>query len=221
MPDIVPPVAPATPAVPATPEATPPVTPPPANPSPTVPNIGEMAIEELAKANPFVAKMAQDAAEAAQRLAEKEAADEAARVDAAQKKGEWQKLAEESGAKLKETQGQIASMKKGLDDRDALIESMLKDRLAGIPADRHALIPSEYSAMKKLEYITNNAALLGAEPVQSKGAPIPPNSSIPVTDEAKLISEYNELAGKQNRTHTENQLMLEKAKQLKELRAKK
>jgi hypothetical protein len=88
--------------------------------------------------------------------------------------------------------------------------------------DKRSLIPENVSVLNKIEYIRKNAALLGVSLIGSKGSGIPPNENDPpVNDEMKLVKEIENLMAKPNKTPQEEDLLWEKSKKLKELRAAK
>src|SRR5215510_7467584 len=58
-------------------------------------------LDELAKVNPHVARMMAEKAEADKKIAEAAEAEEKRKREEAEKKGEWQKLAEEAETKRK------------------------------------------------------------------------------------------------------------------------
>jgi hypothetical protein len=186
------------------------------------PDLSAFELEALAKANPHVARILQEKQDAEMKAKELADADEAKKQKEAQEKGEFQKLFEEASGKLKEKDGEVGKYKELVKGYTETIDALLKQMLEQVPKDKQALIPADYSSKKKLEYILANASALGAETVLKKGSDVPPNDKAPATDEAKLVAEIEELQKKGgSRTPTENTLMWEKAKQLKELRAKK
>gem|GEM_PF-2833823 len=185
------------------------------------PDLSALELETLAKANPHVARVLQEKQEAEAKAKELAEAEEKKRQEEAQKKGEFQKLYEEATGKLKERDGELGKLKESVKSYSETIDTLLNQMLEQVPKEKQALIPADYSSKKKLEYILANAAALGAETVLKKGSEVPKNDKAPVGDEAKLVAEIEELTKKANRTPTENTLMWEKAKQLKELRAAK
>jgi len=185
------------------------------------PDFSGLDLETLSKSNPHVARMLQEKTEADKKAKELADAEEARKQKEAQEKGEFQKLYEEAEAKRKEVEGNLKGLKEGLEKRDETINLVLKQALEQIPKEKQSLIPAEYGPAKKLEYILANAAALGAETVLKKGSEVPKNDKAPVGDEATLVAEIEELMKKQGRTRTEDTLLCEKSKKLKELRAAK
>ena len=185
------------------------------------PDLSAFELEALAKANPHVARMLQEKQDAEAKAKELTDAEEKKKQEEAQQKGEFQKLYEEATGKLKEKDGEVGKFKELVKGYTETIETLLTQMLEQVPKDKQALIPADYSAKKKLEYILANAAALGAETVLKKGSEIPKNAAAPLGDEAKLVTDIEELMKKSPRTKTEDTLLWEKSKLLKELRAKK
>lgn len=186
------------------------------------PDFSALELEALAKGNPHVARIMQEKAEADKKAKEAAEAEEARKAEDAKKKGEFQKLYEETTGKLTEANNEIGKLKEIVKGNSETVDNLLKQMLEQVPKERQALIPADYSAKKKLDYILANATALGVEPVLKKGTEVPKNDNPPQGDEAKLVTEIEELQKKgSKRTPTENTLMWEKAKQLKELRAAK
>lgn len=187
------------------------------------PDLSSFELEELAKTNPHVARVLQEKQEAENKAKELADAEEAKQKEEAQKKGEFQKLYEDTEAKRKQAQDELTKAQEIVKNYKGTIQGLLDSVLETIPKEKHSLIPADYSARKKLEYIMSNAAALGVEPViKTKGSGVPPHDNPPnLTEEAKLISEIDGLMKKANKTKSEQTLLWEKTKALKELRAAK
>jgi hypothetical protein len=188
-----------------------------------LPDLSQIELEQLAKTNPHVARVLQERDEAAKKAKELADAEEAKRQDDARKNGEWQKLAEEAETKRKKLEDDLIKANEIVKNHKGTIEHLLNQVLEGVPKEKQSLIPVDYSPRKKLEYIMSNATALGVEPViKTKGTKIPGNDNPPpATAEAQLMAEIDELNKKPNRTPSENNLLWEKSKKLKEVRAAK
>ena len=185
--------------------------------------LGELTIEELAKLSPAAAKLLEEktAREAADKKRE---ADEAAKAEEdAKKKGEWQKLAEERGVTIETLKKELGTKEEILGKYVGSTKQILAEVMKTIPKENVGLIPESFSPREKLEYITQNAKLLGATIVGSgKGGKVDKNDADPnATDEEKLATEIEELRKKPNKTQTELNVMFEKAQQLKKLQTAK
>jgi hypothetical protein len=182
----------------------------------------EKSLEELAKTNPAIAKLLEDKKKAEKDLSDKLAKESEERQAQLAKNGEWEKLAKEQEAeiaRLKEEDGkkfEIIGKYKGS------IKSILDATLATIPKDKIGLIPDSFSEREKLEYITKNAKLLGATIIAVKGDKVEKNEDEPnLGEEDTLRKELGELIKKgSTRTATEDNLMTEKSRKLKELQTK-
>lgn len=184
-------------------------------------DVSGLDLETLAKINPNVAKFLEEKTGLEKKLGDIETAKQKEEREKAEKNGDWQKLAEERLAKATSLEEELAKVNGQLGKYVGSVESILKDMLKTIPADKQALIPADYSARQKLEYITKNAKILGVKPIASIDKIDPSDDTPAGTDEEKLIKEFEELKAKTNRTQAEDKLMYEKASKIKELRAKK
>lgn len=180
-------------------------------------------LEALAKVNPAVAKILADKKAAEDALAAYNTDKEKSEREAAEKRGEWQTLAQT------ETQKREAA-EKALKDREDLLtkykedtDFWLKTVMATIPKEKQSLIPSEFSSRQKLRYIMENAAQLGATVPGQKAAPIDKNDAQPVTTELqKTRNELNDLVKKGSaRTREEEARMSQLAATVKKLAAEK
>ena len=186
--------------------------------------LADKSLEDLAKVNPAVAKMLEDQ-EDAKKEKEKE---EKEKKDAEDKKagedGKWQDLAEERKIKNE-------SLQKDLDKNGEILgkyvnstKEILKNVIDTIPEENRGLIPEDFSPRQQLEYITKNQKLLGAKVSQAQGGKVGKNDDTPIgTQEEELIKEIGEFTKKARDntiTAAENEIFYEKAKALKELRAK-
>jgi len=175
----------------------------------------------LAKVNPAVAKMLADTAEAKRIADEAAVTDETRKTEEAKKNGQWQQLAEENSKKLETANAKIVELQGQLAKYSQSVEEILTQVLATIPKEKHSLIPADYSNRQKLEYIMANAKMLGAT-VTNLGTKIDKSDVVPPgTEEEKLVTEIEELRKKPTRTASEDALMYDKAKLLKQLRAAK
>lgn len=174
---------------------------------PKIEDLSKADLAELAKVNPHVAKMLDDAkarTEADEKAAaEKKAADE----KAAGEKGEWQKLADTRAQELEGTKGTLKQKEEMLGKYVETTEKVLKGLLATIPKENVSLIPADFSPRQKLEYIITNAARLGAK-MNAVDGKIDKNDLTPNgTDEDKLMARMAELTTKANaRTATTAEL---------------
>jgi len=183
-------------------------------------DLSKISLDELRKANPDIAKALKDADDAKSALdkfnKEKEDADRKAKAD----QGKWQELAEEETAKRKNAENLATKSEEILNKYKSTVNGILEETIKTIPEDRRNLIPSDYSARKKLEYINNNAKVLGVSIGGKKGGEVPPNDKdINLDEESKVQKDYDELLKKgKDRTQIETAQMLELAKKLKEIR---
>lgn len=170
------------------------------------------SLEDLAKVNPTIRKMLDDQAKAA--LDAKKLAD-----DEAGKKGEWEKLA-------KDREIEINTIKADNEKKSEIVgkyiestKKVLANVFETIPKEKRGLVPASFSPREQLEYIIENAELLGAKVTNAKGTIVPENDGKPnATDEEKLQTEVNELIKKgATRTMTESQILWEKSQALKKL----
>lgn len=185
-------------------------------------DLSKVSLEDLKKANPDVAKALQEAeqlkADKAKADEEKAAADRKAKED----QGKWQDIADEEKRKRETAEGELKKSNDVLDKYKGTVNSILENTLKGVPEEKRALIPTDYSPRKKLEYITNNAKILGVNiSPANKGGEVPPgDKDINLDEESKLAKEYDELLKKgKDRTPTETQHMIELAGKIKEVRA--
>jgi len=185
-------------------------------------DIEKADLTELAKVNPNVAKFL---TEHKSMLDEKSKAETEAKTkeqEEAQKRGEWQKLYESEKSEREKTKAEHDKLYAIVGEYKKTVEEILDSYMKVVPKEKQTLIPSDYTPKKKLEYIINNAKLLGLESIVVKGGKIPPSEmQTPATDEAKLADEVNTLLAKTNRTYQENSALFEKSKKLKEMRATK
>ena len=177
-------------------------------------------LEELAKVNPEVAKFIQEQREREAKATENERKRQEDEDKKKRESGNFQQLFEETDKKLKEAEGKNLELQNIVGKYKKSTEELLADAIAQIPEDKRSLIPGDYSPLKKLEYIRNNSAIFGVSLI--KGSNVPPNENKPpLNEEMQLQKEYDELMAKPNRTFTENQIMTEKARKLKEIKAAK
>ena len=186
--------------------------------------LADKSLEDLAKVNPAVAKMLEDQ-EDAKKEKEKE---EKEKKDAEDKKagedGKWQDLAEERKTKNESLQKDLDKSGEILGKYVNSTKEILKNVIDTIPEENRGLIPEDFSPRQQLEYITKNQKLLGAKVSQAQGGKVGKNDDTPIgTQEEELIKEIDEFTKKARDntiTAAENEIFYEKAKALKELRAK-
>ena len=200
--------------------------PPPAEPpkdpeQPPTPPIdpAKASLEELAKTNPDVAKMLADKQESDNKLADLLKKGEEDERKKQQEQGKWQELYEDEQKKNADLSKELNKNQEILGKYQGSVDKILEGVMKTIPEERRGLIPSDFSSRQKLEYITQNAALLGAKVTGGDGG-VPPSDPPPVaTEEQQLIKEVQELADKQNKTAQEQELLWEKSQKLKQLQA--
>lgn len=186
------------------------------------PDVADMSIDELVKVNPELARQMKGLKDLQDWKTKKEKEEEEAKKNKAKESGKFQELFDES-EKEKET------LKKQLGEKETLlgkykgsVEKILKGVMETISKEKHSLIPDGFSPRQKLEYITQNAKLLGAKVATKVGDKIDESDDMSLTDEEKLATELQELIKKgANRTEMENEHMTQLSRKLKEIRAKK
>lgn len=185
--------------------------------------VEEADLEALGKVNPHVARMLEDAKKRADEDAKRDEEGKKKAEEEAAKKGEWQKLADERAAKLADADEKMKQKDGLLAKYKGTIEGILKKVLVSIPKEKQSLIPADYSERQKLEYIVNNAEVLGATSILGKGGDVPPNDRTPsATDEDKIVDRIEELKKKGGtRTAVEDKEMYDLAVKLKGLRLEK
>lgn len=183
-------------------------------------DLSKISLDELRKANPDIAKALQDAEDAKKALEkinkDKEEADRKSKAD----QGKWQELAEEETKKRREAEALATKSEEILNKYKSTINGILEETLKTIPEDKRGLIPKDFSARKKLDYINSNTKALGVTIGGKKGGEVPPNDKdINLDEESKVQKEYDELLKKgKDRTQIETSQMLQLAKKLKEIR---
>lgn len=185
-------------------------------------DIGKMSIEEIAKSNPIVAEALKEGKTAKEALVKAGVDAKAAEEKEAEEKGEFKRLAEERATEIKILKSDATKKDEVLTKYKGSVEKILKEVESTIPDDKKTLIPEGFSPRQRLEYITQNATFLGAKTITNSGdGKTPKNEATPAsTEEQKLAQEIDELQKKENKTPTELDTMSEKARQLKDLRAK-
>ena len=180
---------------------------------------GNKTLEELAKDNPAIQKMLDEKnqLEADKKKADADAAKAA--EEAAEKKGEWKTLAETRKAEADKLTAELAQKEEILGKYVNSTKAILKDVMATIPEENRGLIPDNFSPREKLEYISKNAKVLGAK-VGKTGGGVNPNDGDPApTEEAKLVTDIEDLRKKENKTQADHTKIFELSKKLKEVRA--
>lgn len=188
-------------------------------------DIADKSLEELAKANPAVAKMLEDQEEA-KKQKEKDDKDKKDKEDEkAAKDGKWQELAEERKMKADKLQSDLDKNGEILGKYVNSTKEILKNVIDTIPEENRGLIPEDFSPRQQLEYITKNQKLLGAKVSQAQGGKVGKNDLTPTgTKEDELvkeIGEFQEKAQKKTITAAEEEIFFEKAQALKKLRNEK
>lgn len=181
--------------------------------------IADKTLEQLAETNPAVAELLKQKLEADKKLSDQEAEASKKRQEALEKSGEWEKLAKEREAEITRLQGEDKKKSELLGKYQGSVQSILTETLKTIPKDKLGLIPEDFSPRQKLEYITKNAKLLGASVAGGKGDKIEKGDGEPnLNDEQTLRKELQELIDKgSKRTASEDNLMTEKSRKIKEL----
>lgn len=159
-------------------------------------DLSKAELTELAKVNPHVAKMLDDAKkreEADTTAADQKKKDE---EEAAKKAGDWQKLAETRGTDLETTKGTLKTKEEMLGKYVEMTEKILTNVLATIPKENLALIPAEFSNRQKLEYIFANSARLGAKVNAIDGKIDKSTVEVTGTEEDKMVARITELTAK-------------------------
>lgn len=183
-------------------------------------DLSKFTLDDLKKANPDVAKAFNDLEEMRGKQTEAEKAKEETERKAKEDAGKWQEIADDEKKKRLDLEDKFTKNNEVLTKYKETVTSILDNTLKSIPEEKRALIPADYSPRKKLEYITNNAKILGvAMSPNNKGGNIPPNEvDVNLDEESKVTKEYQDLVDKKNRTHIEDAQMLALAKKIKEIR---
>jgi hypothetical protein len=184
-------------------------------------DLSKFTLEDLKKANPDVAKALQDldTLRGEKTQAEKDAED--AKTKQLAEQGKWQEIADVEKKKREVLEGDFNKNKEVLEKYKGTVTSILETTLKDVPAEKLALIPKDYSPRKKLEYITENAKVLGLNiSPANKGGKIEPNEvDINLDEESKVAKEFEDLREKgKTRTPAETQKMMDLAKKIKEIR---
>lgn len=90
-----------------------------------------------------------------------------AKTDAENKLKEFEAKAQQEAAELAKKNGEFEKLYndnlnkiQGYDELNTTIEKILESQLESIPEDKRTLIPTDYTAKQKLDYINANRALL-------------------------------------------------------------
>jgi hypothetical protein len=182
-------------------------------------DLSKVSLEDLKKANPEVAKLFSSVGDMQAKLDKLAKDEEDKGRNKKKEEGKFQELFEEAETKRKEAEGRATKADEILGKYKSTVNGVLEETLKSIPAERHSLIPADFSARKKLEYINTNAKVLGVV-VGGKGSPIPKNDDdINLDEESKTQKEYDELLKKgKDRTPLENKKVVELARKIKEIR---
>lgn len=153
-------------------------------------------LADLAKVNPKVAALL-DAQKKREEDDEKAKGDQKKKdEEAAEKNGEWQKLAEGRGTELESTKGTLKQKEEMLGKYVETTQKVLDGLLKTIPKENLTLIPADFSPRQKLEYIIANSERLGVK-VNAAGGKIDKNDETPAgTEEEKLVARMTELQKK-------------------------
>lgn len=183
----------------------------------------KMSMEDLAKINPDVAKAMKEKKDAVEALAKKEEDKTEEEKEVAKKAGKFQELYEGSEKENTKLKTQVDDKDKLLGKYKQSVQSILDETVKTIPKDKQQLIPEGFSPRQKLEYITQNANLLGATVTKKIGDKIDESDTTPAGgDEEKIVNELDELIKKGGtRTEAEGERMTKLSRDLKEVRAKK
>lgn len=184
-------------------------------------DLSKVTLEDLKKANPDVAKALQEMEDLKTKNAKAETDKQEADRKALEDQGKWQDIAKTEETKRKETEADLLKTKELLEKNQGTIKTILDATLKDIPEEKRALIPADYSPRKKLEYITENAKILGVNiSPANKGGKVDKNDeNLNLDEESTVTKEYEELLKKGSaRTPVENQLLIEKAQKIKEIR---
>lgn len=186
-------------------------------------DLSTVELEELATKNPHVKKMLEErkAREEADKNAEIERKKK--EDEEAVKKGEFQKLADERQKELDKKTTELDNAGKMLANYKKTVENILNSILPTIPKDKLGLIPENFSARERLEYIIKNADVLGAKTPMNKGGEVKKNDDNPVlNDLEKMQSRFDELLKKGSaKTNIEYAEQAELATKIKKARTEK
>lgn len=183
-------------------------------------DLSKISIEDLKKANPEVAKALQDLETLRGDKTKSEQEAEEAKRKALEEEGKWKEIADVEKSKREAIEGDFKKNEEVLAKHKETITKILDATLKDVPEEKKALIPKDYSPRKKLEYITENAKILGVNiSPANKGGNVPPNEDqVNLDEESKLTKEFEELRTKKERTDSETSRMMELAKKIKEVR---
>lgn len=190
-------------------------------------DLANMSVEQLAEKSPALAAILEAGKTATAAL--KTMQDEKAEADrkAAEAGGNFETLYKTEKAEKEKALGIITQKDSLLAQKDEIlgkykgsVDTILADVVKTIPKDKQSLIPEKFSSREKLEYITKNAAVLGAKPIAAASTKIEPSDEIDTSDEGKLRKEVDDLVKKPNKTPAENSTLWNKSKELKALSAK-
>lgn len=184
-------------------------------------DLSKVTLEDLKQANPDVAKALQEMEDL--KASNKKAEDDKAEAErkALEDQGKWQDIAKTEEDKRKKAEADLLKANELLEKNQGTIKTILDATLKDIPEEKRALIPADYSPRRKLEYITENAKILGVNiSPANKGGKVDKNDDdLNLDEESKITKEYEELLKKgSTRTPVENQLLIEKAQKIKEIR---
>jgi len=182
-------------------------------------DLSKVSLDELKKVNPAVAKLMSSVGDIEKKLTDIEKEKEEKGKKKKEKEGKFQELYEDAEAKRKELQNDATKSEAILGKYKSTINKIVEDNLKIIPEDKHALIPQDYSARKKLEYITENAKILGIK-AGGKGGKIPnSDDDINLDEESKTQKRFDELKELgAERTPIQNKEYVETGRKIKEIR---
>lgn len=187
--------------------------------APEIKDLSTAELEDLAKVNPKLAKFLSDKAETDKKLKDAADAEEKRKREDAEKRGEWQKIADDEKAKREAAEKRLAEQDEQLGKYRGSVESVVKEMMAQIPEANRSLVPADFSPRQKLEYITANAKVLGVKVVGGTGKIDPSDKTPDGTDEGKMVARIEELMKKgKARTATENNELQELGSKLTAMR---
>jgi len=175
----------------------------------------EVDLETLKKKNPEVAELVKEANEAKEKLTKKEEAEKEQEKKKAKEKGKFQELYEVAETEIKQVKAERDEKEEILTKYVDTVKNILKGIENDIPEENKGLIPEDYSPRQRLEYITNNAKVLGVS-VTSKGSKINSNEDTPnLTEEQSIRRRLKELDKKNTLTYEEEDEMFDLSQKLK------
>lgn len=186
----------------------------------SIPDVKDLDLEALSKANPTVAKMIEEHNANQLKLKEIKDAEEAKALEDAKKNGDFQKLLEDATTKNKTLEETLKTKDEQIGKYRTSVEGVVDNLLKQIPDDKKTLIPEKFSPREKLEYITQNSASLGVTTtvVPKQGDKVPDNDKEPVAgQQAILMKKFTDLMDKKDRSSAEDLELSKLATEIKNL----